>query len=85
MPDMPEVYLYGMISPSTVYLLDEGFAFPQPNQYAEIKQSLPSVGGEAVNSAIMLSKLGVKTKLDGIWISQKHADTDQEPAEALRY
>ena len=72
---MEEVYLYGMISPSTVYVIDEGFTYPQPNQYAEIQQSLPSVGGEAVNSAIMLSKLGIKTKLDGIWISEKHAKT----------
>ena len=74
-PDMPEVYLYGMISPSTVYVLDEDFAFPKPNQYAEIKKNLPSVGGEAVNSAIMLSKLGIKTRLDGIWINEKHANT----------
>jgi sugar/nucleoside kinase (ribokinase family) len=67
---MYDVYLYGMISPSTVYVLDDDFVFPQPNQYAEIQQSLPSVGGEAANSAIMLSKLGIKTKLDGIWLNQ---------------
>lgn len=72
---MHDVYLYGMISPSTVYVLDEGFPFPQPNQYAEIKQQMPSIGGEAVNSAIILSKLGVKTKLDGIWINQKKSET----------
>ena len=70
---MFDVYLYGMISPSTVYVLDDNFAYPQPNEYAEIKQSLPSVGGEAVNSAIMLSKLGLKTKLDGIWLNQSRA------------
>lgn len=70
---MPLVYLYGMISPSTVYLLDQEFTFPEPNQYAEIRQSLPSVGGEAANSAIMLSKLGIRTILDGIWINRKHA------------
>ncbi len=68
------VYLYGMITSSTVYILDEGFSFPQPNHYAEIKQYLPSVGGEAVNSAIMLSKLGVKTKLDGNWLNQNNAN-----------
>jgi sugar/nucleoside kinase (ribokinase family) len=34
---------------------------------------LSSVGGEAVNSAIMLSKLGIKTKLDGNWINEKNA------------
>jgi hypothetical protein len=57
------VYLYGMITPSTVYILDEGFPFPQPNHYAEIKQYFSSVGGEAVNSAIMLSQLGITTKV----------------------
>ena len=71
---MYDVYLYGMISPSTVYILDEGFSFPQPNHYAEIKQSLSSVGGEAVNSAIMLSKFGIRTKLDGNWLNQNNAD-----------
>jgi sugar/nucleoside kinase (ribokinase family) len=63
-----------MIAPSTVYIIDDAFAFPQPNQYAEIKQSFSSVGGEAVNSAIMLSKLGMKTKLDGNWLNQNNAD-----------
>jgi hypothetical protein len=48
------VYLYGMISASTVHILDSNFNFPQLNEYAEIKDTLPSVGGEAVNSAIML-------------------------------
>jgi sugar/nucleoside kinase (ribokinase family) len=71
---MVDVYLYGMISPSTVYVLDEEFVYPQPNEYAEIKQTMPSVGGEAVNSAIMLSKLGISTKLDGIWLNQNRAE-----------
>jgi sugar/nucleoside kinase (ribokinase family) len=71
---MQHVYLYGMITASTVYLIDDSFAFPQPNEYAEIKCSYPSVGGEAVNSAIMLSKFGITTKLDGNWINQDHAD-----------
>jgi len=70
---MFDVYLYGMISPSTVYVLDDNFAYPRSNEYAEIKQSLSSVGGEAVNSAIMLSKLGLKTKLDGIWLNHSRA------------
>jgi len=69
-----DIYLYGMITPSTVYILDEGFSFPQPNHYAEIKKCLPSLGGEAVNSAIMLSKLGITAKLDGNWLNQNNAD-----------
>jgi hypothetical protein len=57
------VYLYGMISPSTVRILDDAFSFPQPNHYAEIKQYFSSVGWESVNSAIMLSQLGITTKV----------------------
>jgi sugar/nucleoside kinase (ribokinase family) len=71
---MPDVYLYGMISASTVLVIDKNFDYPEPNDYAEIAQVLPSVGGEAVNSAIMLSKLGKTTKLDGNWLNQTVAD-----------
>ncbi|MEJ2307137.1 MAG: PfkB family carbohydrate kinase [candidate division WOR-3 bacterium] len=70
---MHEVYLYGMVSMSTVYVLNKDFAFPRPNEYAEIDKSVFSVGGEAANSSIMLSKLGIKTKLDGNWLNKKHA------------
>ena len=70
---MDKVYLYGMISMSTVYVLDDDFVFPRPNEYAEIGKSVSSIGGEAANSAIMLSKLGIKTKLDGNWLSEKNA------------
>ncbi len=71
---MDKVYLYGMISMSTVYVLDDDFLFPRPNEYAEIAKSVSSIGGEAANSAIMLSKLGIKTKLDGNWLSKKNAE-----------
>lgn len=70
---MDEVYLYGMISMSTVYVLDKDFLFPGPNEYAEIAQSVISIGGEAANSAIMLSKLEIETKLDGNYLNKKHA------------
>jgi len=73
-----KVYLYGMISMSTVYVLDDDFVFPHPNEYAEFDQSLFSIGGEAANSAIMLSKLGIKTKLDGNWLSKKNGKKIQE-------
>ena len=62
-----------MISSSTVYVLDDKFLYPRPNEYAEIKMTYPSVGGEAVNSAIMLSKLGLKTKIDGNWLNKKNS------------
>jgi sugar/nucleoside kinase (ribokinase family) len=71
---MTDAYLYGMISPSTVHVLRKDFAFPAPNQYAEIAATYASVGGEAANSAIILAKLGLSTKLDGNWIHPKSAD-----------
>jgi sugar/nucleoside kinase (ribokinase family) len=58
-----------MITASTVYLLDQRFDYPLANHYAEIAQTFDSVGGEAVNSAIMLSKFGIKTRLDGNWLN----------------
>jgi sugar/nucleoside kinase (ribokinase family) len=70
---MHDVYLYGMISASTVLVIDKNFDYPPPNDYAEITQVLPSVGGEVVNSAIMLSKLGKTAKLDGNWLNQTTA------------
>jgi sugar/nucleoside kinase (ribokinase family) len=69
-----DVYLYGMVSPSTVYVLRGDFRFPNPNTYAEIARVLPSIGGEAANSAIVLSKFGLKARLDGNWISRKNSE-----------
>ena len=69
---MSYVYAYGMISHSTVYLLRADFRFPKPNTYAEVAETLTSVGGEAANSAIILSKLGLRTKLDGNWQPARH-------------
>jgi sugar/nucleoside kinase (ribokinase family) len=71
---MSDAYLYGMISPSIVHILREDFEFPKPDGYAELGQSLPSVGGEAANSAIILAKLGLSTKLDGTWINRQRAE-----------
>jgi sugar/nucleoside kinase (ribokinase family) len=68
---MSDVYCYGMISPSTVYLLRS--AFPRANGYAEVERRLPSVGGEAANAAIVLSKLGLTTQLDGTWLRRDRA------------
>ena len=70
---MSRFYCYGMISPSTVYVLDEGFSFPRANSYAEIGRTLPSVGGEAANSAVILSKLGEHAVLDGTWVRKSYA------------
>lgn len=57
------VYAYGMISSSTFYELPG--AFPQPDTYAEIGREFRMTGGEATNSSIVLSRLGVRVKLSG--------------------
>lgn len=61
-----DVYSYGMISSSTLHVLDGNY--PEPDGYAEVKESFKMIGGEAANSSIVLSKFGLKIKLDGNWI-----------------
>jgi sugar/nucleoside kinase (ribokinase family) len=71
---MSDVYLYGMITPSIVHILRRDFEFPKANGYAEIGETLMSVGGEAANSAVMLAKLGLSVQLDGNWLNRRRAD-----------
>jgi sugar/nucleoside kinase (ribokinase family) len=76
-----DVYAFGVISSSTLHLLRH--SFPQPDGYAEITQSLPMTGGEALNSAIVLSRLGLTVQLDGNWLgdtaeSRRLLDTIQQ-------
>lgn len=75
---MKYVYCFGMINPSTVYLLNKDSNYPEANGYGEVETIIPSVGGEAVNTAIMLSKLGLKSKLDGTWIIKNKAKEVRE-------
>ena len=60
------VYSYGVISSSTVYSLRD--SFPSAEGYAEIDDVRHMTGGEAANSSIVLSRLGVRVKLDGNWL-----------------
>jgi sugar/nucleoside kinase (ribokinase family) len=69
-----DVYVYGIVSASTVYLLREDFGFPKANGYGEIARTLPSIGGEAANSAIVLARLGLRTRLDGNWLGALDAE-----------
>lgn len=66
-----DVYAYGVIASSTLYLL--GQSFPSPDGYAEIAQTYSMTGGEALNSAIVLSRLGLRVQLDGNWIGDTSA------------
>ena len=62
-----DVYSYGVISSSTLYLIED--YFPARSGYAEIVEKYKNVGGEAANTSIVLSRLGLKVKLDGNWIN----------------
>lgn len=68
------VYVYGMISFSRLNILDKHFSFPSPNSYAEVFKTYHIPVGEALNAAIILSKFGVKTKLDGNWLGDAYSD-----------
>lgn len=66
-----DVYAYGVIAASELHLLST--PFPSPDAYAEIAASHFMTGGEALNSAIVLSRLGVSVRLDGNWIGDTPA------------
>lgn len=62
-----DVYAYGVIAPSTLYLLKDGY--PARSEYAEIETKFRNIGGEAANTAIVLARLGLSVNLDGNWIN----------------
>lgn len=70
---VPYVYCYGMVASSTLHLLDT--LYPQANGYAEIKSSQTNIAGEAVAGAWVLQRLGIRTKLDGRWLSDTPQST----------
>ncbi len=72
------VYAYGVVSSSTLYSIRD--PFPSPEGYAEIGDCRHLVGGEAANSSIVLSRLGVPVKLDGNWLG---ADDNGQRTKAL--
>jgi sugar/nucleoside kinase (ribokinase family) len=73
-----DVFSYGVISSSTLYRIHG--AFPSPEGYAEIDDFRYMTGGEATNSSIVLSRLGVPVKLDGNWLGD---DDNGERTKAL--
>lgn len=72
------MYAYGVISSSTLYSIRGNF--PSPEGYAEIDDVRHMAGGEAANSSIVLSRLGVRVKLDGNWLG---ADENGKRTRAL--
>lgn len=66
MPANYDVYAYGVIASSTLHLLAQ--PFPQADGYAEVSQTFAMTGGEALNSAIVMRRLGLSVRLDGNWL-----------------
>jgi sugar/nucleoside kinase (ribokinase family) len=58
-----DVYLYGMTVFSTIHLLEGDY--PEPDTYGEIRKTYMLPGGETGNSAIVLSRMGLRVKMDG--------------------
>lgn len=73
-----DVYSYGVVSSSALYSIRG--AFPKPEGYAEIDDVRYMTGGEAANSSIVLSRLGVQVKLGGNWLG---ADASGRRTKAL--
>jgi sugar/nucleoside kinase (ribokinase family) len=67
-----DVYLYGMTVYSTIHLL-EG-KYPEPDTYGEIRQTYFIPGGETGNSAIVLSRMGARVKIDGPFLGTRTKD-----------
>jgi sugar/nucleoside kinase (ribokinase family) len=61
-----DVYAYGMLAASTLHLLSQ--PFPASEGYGEIRATHAMTGGEALNSSLVLSRLGLRNRLDGNWI-----------------
>lgn len=69
--ETPRIYCFGMVAPSSLLLLDT--PYPAANAYAEIRECLENIAGEAVAGAWVLQGLGMQTQIDGRWL----ADSDQ--------
>jgi sugar/nucleoside kinase (ribokinase family) len=63
----PKVYCYGMIVESNAIKL--AGRYPEADGYGEIQEWVFMPSGEACNSAIALSRLGCKVRLDGAWLA----------------
>jgi len=66
-----DVYAYGVISSSELHLLST--PFPPPDAYAKISRTHFMTGGETLNSALVLSRLGFRVQLDGNWFGDTPA------------
>lgn len=61
-----DIYFYGTTVASTIHRL--AGAFPALDTYGEIRQTWKVPGGEAMNGAMVLSRLGLKVRVGGPWL-----------------
>ena len=66
-----DVYLFGQILGTHSFLLEDGF--PEPDEYAEIKEHYFLPGGETGTAATVLDSLGVSVRMAGTWIGTEVA------------
>jgi len=59
----PDIYLYGTVVSSTIHRI--AGPFPTLDTYGELSGTWHVPGGEAMNAAMVLGRLGVKTKIGG--------------------
>ncbi len=65
---MIDVYCYGLVELSSIYTLAD--KFPSADGYKEVERVVEVPGGEATNAAVVLSRLGLKTKIAGTWLGE---------------
>jgi sugar/nucleoside kinase (ribokinase family) len=63
------VYLYGMTVWTTAHRLAS--AYPEADTYGEIVETFQFPGGETGNSALVLSRFGHQTKIDGPFLGSR--------------
>jgi sugar/nucleoside kinase (ribokinase family) len=66
--NMTDVYCYGLVELSSIYTLSGNF--PGADGYKEVESFISIPGGEATNAAVVLSRLGVSTKIAGTWLGE---------------
>jgi sugar/nucleoside kinase (ribokinase family) len=66
-----DIYLYGMTVLSTIHKLSG--EYPSADSYSELEKTFVCSGGETMNAAMLLSGLGLKTRIDGpYWGSETY-------------
>jgi sugar/nucleoside kinase (ribokinase family) len=65
---MKHIYCYGLVELSSIYTLSG--KFPAADSYKEVENVIEVPGGEAANAAVVLRRLGLKTRIAGTWLGK---------------